>query len=41
MVLPIGAEGAQELKVYDRTPDGFEVQTVDYVRFVPLLKGVL
>ena len=40
MVLPIGAEGAQELKVYDRTPDGFEVQTVDYVRFVPLLKGV-
>ncbi len=40
MVLPIGGEGAQELKVYDRTPDGFEVQTVDYVRFVPLLKGV-
>ncbi len=40
MVLPIGDEGVQQLKVYDRTPDGFDVATVDYVRFVPLLKGV-
>ena len=40
MVVPVGEQGVQELKVYDRTPDGFEVETVEYVRFVPLLKGV-
>ena len=40
MIVPVGDEGVQELKVYDRTADGFEVETVEYVRFVPLLKGI-
>ena len=40
MVVPVGDDGVQELKVFDRTPDGFDVETVEYVRFVPLLKGV-
>jgi protein-L-isoaspartate(D-aspartate) O-methyltransferase len=40
MVVPVGRDGVQELKVYDRTDEGFNVETVEYVRFVPLLKGV-
>jgi protein-L-isoaspartate(D-aspartate) O-methyltransferase len=40
MLLPVGSGDAQELKVYDRTREGFTVDTVEYVRFVPLLKGV-
>jgi protein-L-isoaspartate(D-aspartate) O-methyltransferase len=40
MVVPVGSDDVQELKVYDRTEDGFTVDTVEYVRFVPLLKGV-
>jgi len=40
LVMPVGAEGIQELKVYDRTETGFDVQTLDYVRFVPLVHGV-
>lgn len=40
MVVPVGSDDVQELKVYDRTPEGFAVDTVEYVRFVPLLKGV-
>lgn len=40
MVVPVGGDEIQELQVYDRTADGFSMQTVEYVRFVPLLKGV-
>lgn len=40
LVVPVGESNVQELKVYDRTADGLEVQTVEYVRFVPLLKGL-
>ena len=39
MVVPVGGDGVQELKVYDRTEGGHRVETLDYVRFVPLLKG--
>ena len=40
MVVPVGSDDVQELKVYDRTEDGYTVDTVEHVRFVPLLKGV-
>jgi len=40
MVVPVGGDDVQELKVYDRSADGFTVDTVEYVRFVPLLKGM-
>jgi protein-L-isoaspartate(D-aspartate) O-methyltransferase len=40
MVLPVGDDGVQELKVIDRTDEGFVEKIIDYVRFVPLLKGV-
>lgn len=39
MVVPVGGGDVQELKVYDRTESGHRVETVEYVRFVPLLKG--
>lgn len=39
MVVPVGREGVQELKVIDRTPDGFVEQVHEYVRFVPLVSG--
>lgn len=40
MVLPVGDGEVQELKVIDRETDGVSERVVDYVRFVPLLKGV-
>lgn len=40
MVVPVGDGGLQELKVIDRGPDGFVEEVVEYVRFVPMLKGV-
>lgn len=39
MVVPVGGDGVQELRVYDRTATGVEVDTVRHVRFVPLVKG--
>lgn len=39
MVVPVGGQGVQELKIYDRTEAGFQVDTLEYVRFVPLVKG--
>lgn len=39
LVVPVGGGGVQELNVYDRTESGTRVETVEYVRFVPLLKG--
>ena len=40
MVVPVGEDDVQELRVIDRTPDGYDEQVVEHVRFVPLLKGV-
>jgi len=40
MVVPVGGDEIQELQVFDRSEDGYSMQTVEYVRFVPLLKGV-
>ncbi len=42
MVVPLAAEGDPELQrltVIERTADGFKEQTLDAVRFVPLLPG--
>jgi len=39
MVIPVGGDDTQELKVIDRTPDGTREQTIELVRFVPLLRG--
>jgi protein-L-isoaspartate O-methyltransferase len=39
MVVPVGGDGVQELRVYDRTESGHRVETMEYVRFVPLVKG--
>ncbi len=40
MVLPVGGDNVQELRVIDRLEDGFEETVQDYVRFVPLKKGI-
>lgn len=41
LVVPEGGDGVQELAVYDKLADGtVSRQLVDYVRFVPLVKGV-
>ncbi len=40
MVLPVGGDDVQELRVIDRHGDDFVTEMVEYVRFVPLLKGV-
>ena len=39
LVVPVGGDDVQELKVVDRTERGFRMDTVEYVRFVPLVKG--
>jgi protein-L-isoaspartate(D-aspartate) O-methyltransferase len=41
MVIPVGNESSQELKVLDNTPDGLREESLDYVRFVPLLRGTV
>lgn len=41
LVAPVGEDGAQVLKVYQRTGDRFVEKTVESVRFVPLLPGVV
>ena len=40
MVLPVGGGDNQELRVIDRTAEGFEEDVVRQVKFVPLRKGV-
>lgn len=41
MLVPVGGNGVQELKVFDRSADGeLSVDTIDYVRFVPLVQGL-
>jgi protein-L-isoaspartate(D-aspartate) O-methyltransferase len=39
MVIPVGGSDTQELKIIDHTPDGPREQTIELVRFVPLLRG--
>jgi len=41
MVIPVGDESAQQLKVFDNTPDGLREESLEYVRFVPLLRGTV
>lgn len=40
LVVPVGGESTQELRIYDRTADGIVSETVEQVRFVPLVKGL-
>jgi protein-L-isoaspartate(D-aspartate) O-methyltransferase len=40
LVVPVGGDSIQELKVLDRTPEGIVSETVEQVRFVPLVKGL-
>ena len=40
MVVPVGGDGNQRLKVIDRTGQGFGEREVDGARFVPLVKGL-
>jgi protein-L-isoaspartate(D-aspartate) O-methyltransferase len=40
LVIPVGDEGSQELLVIDRDEDGFTEQSVEVVRFVPMLRGI-
>ena len=39
LVVPVGDDEIQELRVIDRTEQGFVTHSVEQVRFVPLLKG--
>jgi protein-L-isoaspartate(D-aspartate) O-methyltransferase len=39
MIIPVGREGVQELRVIDRTAEGIVENVHEYVRFVPLLSG--
>lgn len=39
MVLPVGADNVQELRVVDNTPEGFVEGVHEHVRFVPLMSG--
>jgi len=41
MVIPVGDDRSQELKVIDRTEDGYHEESLEYVRFVPLLRGTI
>ena len=40
LVIPVGDSDVQELKVVDRDGDGWRTETLDYVRFVPLVSGL-
>jgi protein-L-isoaspartate O-methyltransferase len=39
MVIPVGGDDTQELRVIDRTPDGLREESIEFVRFVPLLRA--
>jgi protein-L-isoaspartate(D-aspartate) O-methyltransferase len=41
LVIPVGDDRTQVLKVIDRTDDGFTEESLEYVRFVPLLRGTV
>ncbi len=40
MVIPVGREGVQSLQRITRSEDGFEVEVIETVTFVPFLSGV-
>lgn len=40
LIIPIGGDEVQELRVIDRTQDGYRERVEEHVRFVPLMKGV-
>ena len=39
LVIPVGGEGVQELRLITRQGDAYQTQVLDMVRFVPLLHG--
>ena len=39
LVIPVGSGDVQELRVIERTGDDYAESVVEYVRFVPLLRG--
>jgi protein-L-isoaspartate(D-aspartate) O-methyltransferase len=41
MVIPVGDDAAQQLRIIDNTPDGIREESLEYVRFVPLLRGTV
>jgi protein-L-isoaspartate(D-aspartate) O-methyltransferase len=41
LVIPVGGDDTQELRVIDRTPDGVREESIEFVRFVPLLRGTV
>lgn len=41
MVIPVGDGSAQRLRVIDNTADGLREENLEYVRFVPLLRGTM
>jgi protein-L-isoaspartate(D-aspartate) O-methyltransferase len=41
MVIPVGDDTAQRLRVIDNTVDGLREESLEYVRFVPLLRGTM
>jgi protein-L-isoaspartate(D-aspartate) O-methyltransferase len=41
LVVPVGGDHGQVLKIYDRTDEGLEETSIDQVKFVPLVKGLL
>jgi len=41
LIIPVGPEGNQTLKVIERTSEGFKETAITQVRFVPMLAGVV
>jgi protein-L-isoaspartate(D-aspartate) O-methyltransferase len=41
LVIPVGDDRTQELKVIDKTEEGTHEESLEYVRFVPLLRGTV
>jgi protein-L-isoaspartate(D-aspartate) O-methyltransferase len=41
MVIPVGGDETQELRVIDKTEEGIREESLELVRFVPLLRGTM
>ena len=41
LIIPVGEDGRQELKLIKRGSSGFHEETLEKVSFVPLLNGVV
>jgi protein-L-isoaspartate(D-aspartate) O-methyltransferase len=41
MVIPVGGDETQELRVIDKTEEGVREESLELVRFVPLLRGTM